>query len=84
MTNLTIRIEEKLKKDAQKTLKKQGLDMTTAIRMFLHQVNFEKGLPFLPTRNEARLKKRWDAQVKDALKNGKSYSNAKELFDDIL
>jgi DNA-damage-inducible protein J len=83
MTNLTIRIDEKLKKEAKKTLEKQGLDLTTAIRMFLHQVTFEKGLPFLPTKNEKLIKKRWDAQVKNALENGKSYLSAEELFNDI-
>lgn len=84
MTNVTIRIDEKLKKDAKNTLAKQGLDMSTAIKMFFNQVVIEKGLPFLPTHNEETLKKRWDAEVKDALKNGKSYSSGKELLADLI
>ena len=83
MTNITIRIDKKLKRDAKKTLEKQGLDMSTAIKMFFSQVVIEKGLPFSPTHNEVFLKKRWDAQVKDALENGRSYSSADELLGDI-
>lgn len=83
MTNVTIRIDEKLKRDAKKTLEKQGLDMSTAIKMFFSQVVIEKGLPFLPTHNEETLKKRWDTEVKDALKNGKRYSSAEELLSDL-
>lgn len=83
MTNVIIRIDEKLKKQTKTILEKQGLDMSTAIKMFFSQIVIEKGLPFLPTHNEATLKKRWDAQVDDAVKNGKGYSSAKELFADI-
>jgi len=83
MTNVTVRIDEKLKKEAKKTLAKQGLDMSTAIKMFFSQVVIEKGLPFLPTHNEIFLKKRWDAQVKETLENGKGYFSAEKLFDDI-
>lgn len=83
MTNITIRIDEKLKKDTQRTLEKQGLDMSTAIKMFFNQVVIEKGLPFLPTHNPEILKRRWDKEVSDAIENGKSYSSARELFADI-
>lgn len=82
-TNVTIRIDDKLKKAAKKTLEKQGLDMSTAIKMFFSQVVIEKGIPFLPTHNEKLIAKRWDTQTKEALENGKSYSTAEELFDDI-
>ena len=83
MTNVTIRIDEKLKRETKKTLEKQGLDMSTAIKMFFNQIVIEKGLPFLPTHNPELLKKRWDTEVKEAIDNDKSYSSAKELFADI-
>lgn len=82
MTNVTIRIDEKLKKETQKTLEKQGLDMSTAIKMFFNQVVIEKGLPFLPTHNPQILKSKWDAEVKESKKD-RLYSSAKELFADI-
>jgi DNA-damage-inducible protein J len=84
MTNLTIRIDEKLKKETKKTLEKQGLDMSTAVKMFFHQVLIQKGLPFLPTHDPKKIKQEWDREVKDALKNGKKYSTAEELFSDIF
>lgn len=84
MTNVTIRIDDKLKQDAKRTLEKQGLDMSTAIKMFFSQVVIEKGLPFLPTHNPEILKKQWNREVEDALKNGKRYSSGKSLIGDIL
>ena len=83
MNNLTIRMDEKLKKQAKNTLAKQGLDMSTAVKMFFNQVIIEKGLPFLPTHNPDRLKKIWDIEVNNALKNNKKYSSAEEMFSDI-
>lgn len=83
MTNVIVRIDEKLKKQTKHILEKQGLDMSTAIKMFFSQIVIEKGLPFLPTHNEKTLKKRWDMQTENAIKNGKAYSSAKELFEDI-
>ncbi len=83
MANVIIRIDEKLKKQTKSILEKQGLDMSTAIKMFFSQIVIEKGLPFLPTHNQEILKKRWDAQVEDAIKTGKAYSSVQELFTDI-
>ena len=71
VNQLNIRIDEKLKKQAGKALAGVGLDMSGAIKVFLTQVVTEKGLPFTPTNNPSVIKARWDAQVADALKNGK-------------
>ena len=44
----------------------------------------ENGLPFTPTnKKHALLRARWDKEIAEALKSGKSYKNAKELFDDL-
>ena len=84
MTTINVRIEEKTKTQAVKTLARLGLDMSGAIKLFLSQVVTEDGLPFTPTRNPAAIRARWDAEVAEALKNGNKYSSAKELFDDLL
>lgn len=84
MTTLNVRIEEATKAKAAKVLDKMGLDMSSAVKMFLTQVIKEDGLPFTPTNNPAAIRARWDAEVADALKNGKSFSSAKELMIDIL
>lgn len=45
-SNINIRTDEKLKMQAQKTLASLGLDMTTAINVFLRQVVYKKAIPF--------------------------------------
>ena len=48
MTNLTIRIDEKLKADAEALFASLGLDLNQAITIFLRQSILERGLPFRP------------------------------------
>lgn len=84
MTTINIRIDEKLKKDASKTLASLGLDTSSAIKMFLTQVVTEKGLPFTPSKDPAKIRAKWDKEVADALKNGKSFASAEEMMIDIL
>jgi len=83
MTTLNIRIEENIKNKANKTLSSMGLDMSTAVKMFLNQVITENGLPFTPTKNVSFIKEKWDREIAETLKSGKSYKNAKELFEDL-
>ncbi|HBG06393.1 MAG: hypothetical protein A2075_21840 [Geobacteraceae bacterium GWC2_58_44] len=45
-TVIRSRIDSALKLEAQALLEKLGLSMSEAIRLFLHQVVIEKGLPF--------------------------------------
>ncbi len=46
-----IRIDEKLKKDSDKILAELGLDVSTAMRMFLHQVVATQSIPFSIRKN---------------------------------
>lgn len=84
MTTINIRIDEKLKKEASKTLASIGMDTSSAIKMFLTQVVTEKGLPFRPTRNPKEIRKEWDRQAIEALKSGKGYTDIKKMHRDIL
>ncbi len=84
MSTLSIRIEEKTKKEASETLEALGLDLSTAVKMFLKQVVIEQGIPFKPTRTPQQIREEWDREVTYALKHGKRYSNASDLFQDIL
>jgi len=84
MTTLNVRIDDGLKAKASKTLSGLGLDMSTAVKMFLHQVIIEKGLPFTSTKDLNVIKTRWDKQVAYALKYGKSYKTAKEALAGLL
>lgn len=84
MTTLNIRIDQDLKNKANKTFKDMGLDLSSAVKLFLHQSVKEKGLPFHPSNNPKAARMMWDREVAVALKNGKSYTSSKKMFDDIV
>lgn len=84
MSTLSIRIEEKTKKEASKTLAALGLDISSAVKMFLNQVVIEQGIPFKPSRTPREIREEWDKEVAWALKHGKRYSSASEMMTDIL
>ena len=78
-TTLSIRIEEKTKREANKTFAALGLDMSSAVKMFLNQVVIEQGIPFKPSRTPKQIRMEWDKEAKEAKKT-KGYKNADELF----
>ena len=84
MATLSIRIEEKTKKEARKVLAGVGLDLSSAVKMFLHQVVIEQGIPFKPSRTPRQIREEWDTEVAFALTYGKRYADTSEMFDDIL
>jgi DNA-damage-inducible protein J len=84
MTTLSIRIDEKLKKQATKTLNELGLDMSGAVKIFLTQVVKDQELPFRPSRNAKEIRAQWDREVTEAIALGKSFKSAKELHDFLL
>ena len=45
-SNINVRIDSELKAKAQAVLDRLGLDMPTAINMFLHQIVCKNGIPF--------------------------------------
>ena len=46
VTNINIRVDEDIKKEAQNVFSSLGLDMTTAINVFLRQVIQQRCIPF--------------------------------------
>jgi DNA-damage-inducible protein J len=87
MTTIQVRTDEKLKKEAMKVLEDLGLDLSTAVNMFLVQVKLRKAIPFevrtengfTPAQEKALLK-----EIEWAKKHGKRYPSAKAMFKDIL
>ena len=79
MTTLNVRIEEKTKLAASKALADIGLDLSSGVKLFLHQVVTEKGLPFTPTKNAAVIRAKWDAESARA-RTGRQYKSAKEAL----
>jgi addiction module RelB/DinJ family antitoxin len=69
-TVIRSRIDSSIKQEAQALLERFGLTMSDAIRLFLHQVVIEKGLPFQVklSKEQALEHDRWfRSQVKAAL-----------------
>lgn len=84
MTSINIRVEKTTKEKAAATFDKLGLDMSSAVKLFLHQAIKENGLPFTPTNNPEVIKARWDEEATRTLKHGKRFSSAHELHKTIL
>lgn len=84
MTTINIRIDADIKHKATITLNKLGLDMSSAIKMFLTQVIHQKEIPFVSSINSKKIRERWDKEFEDAKKNGKRYTNMDELIKDAL
>ena len=86
-TTLQIRIDKKDKEAVQKVFTGLGLTLSSAIKLFLRQAQKTKSLPikgltengFTPEYEKMLIR-----EAKWALKHGKGYSSAKEMFDDIL
>ena len=74
--------EEKTKLAASKALADIGLDLSSGVKLFLHQVVTEKGLPFTPTKNAAVIRAKWDAEVVQA-RAGRRYANAKDVLREV-
>ncbi len=83
MTTLNIRIDEKVKKEAGRTLASLGMDTSTAVKIFLNQVIVDQGLPFIPKRSPKEIRLGWDAEIEEAKKQ-KPYKTAKQAVRSAL
>ena len=78
---LTVRLDPKVKMEAQKVLSKLGITTSQAVTMYFNQISEEKGLPFRPhIPNEET-----ERAIQDALagRNLKSFDNVQDLFKDL-
>ena len=46
MSQIAVRVDDKLKKDATEVFSELGLDMTTAVKLFLKQSVLTRSIPF--------------------------------------
>ncbi|KKR79629.1 MAG: DNA-damage-inducible protein J [Candidatus Nomurabacteria bacterium GW2011_GWA2_40_9] len=92
MTTLNIRIDEKIKEDARKTFALMGLDISSAVKLFLYQSVQEKKIPFevktingYTQRYESEILKEI-ANIERDLKNKKikTYKTARQMHEAIL
>lgn len=59
MTTIQLRIDEKTKQRSKKILDELGLDMISAVKLFLRQIIIRRGIPF-----NARVENGWPANTK--------------------
>ena len=85
--NMSIRMDAELKKQADAMLSDMGLNMTTAMNMFLRQVVRQGRIPFeivtdIPNAETIAAIKEMDDMLSGKIP-AKRYSNTKELFEDL-
>lgn len=86
-TNITIRMEEELKKQAEELFSDLGLNMTTAFTMFAKQAVREQKIPFILSRtpNQETLEAiREIEEMKKNPENYKGYTNVDEMMKELL
>lgn len=82
-----VRIEENLKQQASELFSQLGLDMSSAINVFLKQSVLRGGLPFsveLPKYRSEVIEAIEESKRISRDPNVKSYTNVSEMFKEIL
>jgi len=87
-STIQVRIDEGTKTRAVELFNKLGLDMSTAIKMFLKKSVDASALPFVPSltvngytpAQEAKMLR----EVEEVRKNGKFYTDVRQMHRDIL
>ena len=85
--NTNISIDVEIKKKAQKLFSDLGMDLSTAINIFLHQAVVENAIPFTITREASQKysksdKKTEQGKTDQSLK--KSYDDLDKIFEELL
>ena len=81
-TPTQIRVDSEIKKEALTIFSALGLDMSSAVNLFLHQCVLHGGLPFsveIPQYNKKTLEAMAEAKKISADPNVKGYSTMEEL-----
>lgn len=83
---IQIRIDSKTKQQARNTLNELGIDMSTAVKLFLKNVVNSKGIPLdLKTENGFTIaqEKALIQETEEAKRNSKSFATIDALFEDL-
>ena len=79
-TSMSIRLDSEVKEQAQQVFSNLGMDMTTAINIFLRQAIQYQGLPF-----DVRLDENWKLlQVLTDLDQNRNMSQSFESVSDLM
>ncbi len=83
-TNLTIRVDDNVKKQSQAILSNLGMDLSSAINIFLRQVILKEGIPFVIDSSTVN-KETYDAMA-EAYKGvglSEGFDSAESLIKDL-
>ena len=79
MATVTARVDENVKKEAETLFKKMGLNMSTAMNMFLKKCILEQGIPF-----ELKVPNRETRKVLDEVEKGVGLSETFDSIDELM
>jgi DNA-damage-inducible protein J len=85
-STIQLRIDAKTKREAKKTLAELGIDMSSAVKLFLRNVVITQSIPLdLVTENGYTVRDELEmiASAEEAKKNGKRFNNVDELMADL-
>ena len=85
MATVTARVDENVKKEAETLFKKMGLNMSTAMNLFLKKCILEQGIPVelkIPNIETLKVMQETDDILSGKIER-KGYNSAEELFEDL-
>lgn len=85
-SNITIRMDEELKKQAEELFSDLGFNMTTAFTTFVKQAVREQRIPFIVSRdipNQETIQAIEEIQMLKKEPDKKSYSSFSELLEEV-
>ncbi|MDO4690259.1 MAG: type II toxin-antitoxin system RelB/DinJ family antitoxin [Fusobacterium sp.] len=85
MAIINIRVNEDIKKEAENIYKEIGLNMSTAINLFLRKCILEQGIPFdlkLPNKDTLEAIEETEKILNEEIKRP-VYSNVDDLFEEL-
>ena len=88
MANVSIRMDDNLKKQAENLFNDLGMNLTTAFTIFVKQAIREQGIPFKITReisnSETISAINEMQQMKKNLSLGKAYTDVDKMMEELL
>ena len=82
-TSMSIRLDSEVKEQAQQVFNSLGMDMTTAINIFLRQAIQYQGLPFEVRLDESRKLMEVLADLEQNRNMSQSFGSVSDLMEDL-
>lgn len=79
MANIQIRVDDTLRAQAQAVANSMGMDLPSAVRIFLTQMVRENGMPFRPTGDPFYSARNQEALLRSATQIGAGHAVTKTL-----